>query len=682
MSKSLITLSLALAALPFTTTAADARPMTPEDLATFNRLGDHAVSPDGKTLVYALTRTDLAANKRTTALYRIDIGKPEAPAVQIGDRPDASESSPAFSPDGKHLFFLSGGQVWRVAVTGGEPKQVTNAAADLSGFALSPDGMHLAVWADLAEDCTLAGCTDTSEPVMGSGRVYDHLFVRHWDEWEVPGTYSRVFAYALGADGAVDGDAVELTRNLTGDAPTKPFGGGEEIAWFADSSAVAFVMRKADADEPNSTNTDIIVSPVDPDQPVVNLSAANLAADTLPAPSPDGRYLAWAAMARPGYESDRLVVQLLEIATGKLTALTKDWDRSVGSIAWAKDSRSLIVTAGDTLETPAFRVDVPTGKVTRLTERGHIGAITPLAGGGMVYSIDSLAAPADLVLMRANGQTVRLTNVNAEKLADIDPVEYSKFSFKGAGGDTVWGQIVKPAGATGKLPLAFVVHGGPQGSFGNSWSYRWNPKIMAEQGYAVVTVDFHGSTGYGQAFTDSINRDWGGKPLEDLQLGLAAAGETDPQIDTENACALGASYGGFMMNWIEGNWPDQFKCIVNHDGLFDLRSMYYSTEELWFPEWDLGGPYFEASEIHERWNPANHVTKWKTPMLVIHGEKDFRVPLEQGLAAFTALQRQDIPSKLLVFPDENHWVLKAQNSVQWHHEVFDWLARWLKDGGK
>ena len=258
----------------------------------------------------------------------------------------------------------------------------------------------------------------------------------------------------------------------------------------------------------------------------------------------------------------------------------------------------------------------------------------------------------------------------------LAPVETRRFDFAGANGDTVWGQITKPSGVDGQIPAILYVHGGPQGSFNDGWSSRWNPRVLASQGYAVISVDFHGSTGYGQAFTDAINRDWGGKPLEDLQKGLAAALALDSQIDGDRACAMGASYGGYMMNWIAGQWPDGFKCLVQHDGVFDARAMAYETEELWFDEWEHGGPYFEVPQEFEKWNPVNHVAQWKMPMLVVTGEKDFRIPYTQGLAAFTALQRRDIPSKLLVFPDENHWVLKPKNSLQWYGEALGWLDKW------
>jgi len=310
---------------------------------------------------------------------------------------------------------------------------------------------------------------------------------------------------------------------------------------------------------------------------------------------------------------------------------------------------------------------------------GHIGNVTPLPNGALLYTRDTASSPAELWIAEKGKAPRQLSRANDAQLATLVPLRTERFNFKGAGGATVWGQIHTPAGATGKLPVLLFVHGGPQGSFNDAWSFRWNPRVFASQGYAVVSIDFHGSTGYGQAFTDSINRDWGGKPLEDLKLGLEAALATHPQLDGTRACALGASYGGYMMNWIQGQWPDRFKCLVNHNGVFDSRGMAYGTEELWFNEWEHGGrPYYETPEEYEKWNPANHVARWQTPMLIVIGQKDYRIPYVQGLGAFTALQRKGVEAELLVFPDENHWVLKPKNSLQWHRTVFAWLGRWLK----
>ncbi|PZQ21362.1 MAG: peptidase S9 [Sphingopyxis macrogoltabida] len=666
-----------------------ARPMTEVDLATLKRVAAPAASPDGRWVVYQMTETAPDSYKRSTGLWIVDRNAGGSQPVRVADTPDKNESAPAFHPDGS-LYFLSNAsgqsQVWRVDVTAGTAAtQVTDTRADVSGFKISPDGAKLLAWGDIARECTDFGCDakDKGElPGPGTGRLYKDGagFVRHWDSWETPGTYSRPFVFNLERGKA--SVARPLDATLIGDTPSKPFGGGEELAWGPDSRTVYFTLRKADKDEPTSTNLDIYRVLVDARMPPVNLTEANQATDTLPTPSPDGKWLAYAAMARPTYEADRQVLMLRNLDNGETRKLTEAWDRSVGSIAWAPDGKSLYVTAQDVLDHPVFRVDAATGKVERLKAtseayEGNIGDVTPLPGGALLFSRNSIAVPTDLWVRDAKGKISRLTDVNREQMAEIDPVKVERLRFAGANGDTVWGQIVKPANAAGKLPVAFLVHGGPQSSFGNSWSTRWNPRLFSAPGYAAVMIDFHGSTGYGQAFTDSINKDWGGKPLEDLKLGLAAAGKQDAGIDVANACALGGSYGGYMMNWIAGNWPDGFKCLVTHAGVFDLRAMAFETEELWFDEWDHGGPWWKRTDA-EKWNPVNHVTKWKTPMLVIHGEKDFRIPYSQSLAAFHALQRQGIEGELLIYPDENHWILKGQNSVQWYQTVFGWLGKHLK----
>jgi len=663
-------------------TDAFARPMTETDLVMMKRLSAVAASPDGMMVTYQLRETDLDANKGKTDLYMLKLGTTGAQPVMFASSPDKNEHDPAFAPDGKSIFYISNesgsDQIWRYDIASATTSQASDFKTDVSGFKISPDGLKFAIWGDIARDCMEFGCAkdgDTSKSGPGTGREYDQLMTRHWDQWETPGNYSRVFTVVLLADGKLGTLGTAMDGNLVGDAPSKPFGGGDEISWIADSSAVLFALRHADANEAKSTNLDIYRSALQNPTPV-NLSADNAGMDTTPAASPDGKWLAWTSMARATYEADRLVIKLMDLKSGKITALTDTWDRSIASLAWAADSKSLLVTAQDVLETPLYRVNLK-GRVTRLTERGSIAEAVPLKNGGLVYAINSINGPSDLVHMDAKGKTTQLTNVNADTIAMLDPVNYQKFDFTGANGDKVYGQIVKPQGATGKLPVLLLVHGGPQGTFNNSWSYRWNPAVMASQGYAVVSIDFHGSTGYGQKFTDSIHKNWGGWPLEDLQKGMEVVGKIDAQLDTNNACALGGSYGGYMMNWISGNWSDRFKCLVNHAGIFDLRAMAYETEELWFDQWDNGGPWTTRSDA-EKWNPVNHVAKWKTPTLVIHGERDYRIPYSQSLAAFTALQQQGVESKLLVFPDENHWVLKPKNSIQWHQAVFDWVGKHLK----
>ena len=673
----------ALALVP--ASAALARPMTATDLATMRRIAAPAVSPDGRWAVYQLRETDLAANRGRTDLWLLDLRRAGAEPVKIASTPEHDEHDPRFSADGRWLYYLSNAsgsdQLWRVALPAGPPERVTDLGTDIAGFLIAPSGDRIALWADRDMRCADFNCAGlpVAATGQGSGRVYDETFVRHWDSWAEPGVRSRIFTFPM-VDGRPQGAGAAVAPGLIGDSPSKPFGGGEELAWSADGRTLYFALREGGRTEPNSTDLDIYAA-AEGAAPV-NLTAANRGMDTTPAVSPDGRWLAYTAMARPGYEADRQVVQLRNLATGQTRALTAGWDRSVGSIAWAPGGRSLLVTAGDTLDTPVFRIDVRSGRVTRLTLAGTAGNVVPVRDGSVLFTLNTLQAPDDLWRLDRAGEAVPLTAVNADRLEGIDPVDVRRFSFPGANGDTVWGQIVKPAAATGRLPVALLIHGGPQSSFGNGWSYRWNPWLFAAPGFAAVTVDFHGSSGYGQAFTDSINRDWGGAPLEDLRLGLAAAGREDARLDTANACALGGSYGGYMVNWIAGNWSDGFKCLVSHSGIFDQRAMAYETEELWFTEWEFGGPYFEpaAAEQYERHNPIRFVANWQTPMLVIHGERDFRIPYSQSLGVFNALQRQGIPSRLVVFPDENHWILKPQNSILWYREVHGWLDQWLRRG--
>ncbi|HLY51781.1 MAG TPA: S9 family peptidase, partial [Steroidobacteraceae bacterium] len=361
--------------------------------------------------------------------------------------------------------------------------------------------------------------------------------------------------------------------------------------------------------------------------------------------------------------------------------LTASWDRSVGRLGAARDGQHLLATVDDLGQHALYSIDVKSGTPKKLVGAGEVGDYSAGAGR-VVFSLGSLAGPADLYTVAARGGALtRLTQVNEELMAARRMTDFQQFSFKGWNEETVYGYVMKPYGfEPGKrFPVAFIVHGGPQGSMANEWHYRWNMPVFAGHGFAVVSVDFHGSTGYGQAFTDSISGDWGGKPLIDLQKGLAAALERYPWLDGARVCALGASYGGFMMNWIEGNWPERFRCIVSHDGILDQRMMYYATEELWFPEWEMGGPQYLNPGGYERFNPVDHVSKWRTPMLVIHGELDYRIPVSQGLGVFTALQRRGIESRLLVFPHENHWVLNPADSLQWHHAVFEWLDAHLKE---
>jgi dipeptidyl aminopeptidase/acylaminoacyl peptidase len=662
-----------------------AAPFTAEDLVQLKRLSDPQVSPDGRRVAFVLSETDVEANKRSTDIWLLDLTDRNAQPRRLTQHP-ANDSSPRWAADGQSLYFLSSrsgsSQVWRISLAGGEASQVTHYPLDVGALKVAPAQNRIAVTMEVIPECPDLQCTrdrlDARGKLKTTGRTYERIFVRHWDTWS-EGTRSHLFVATVGPDGKA-GTPVDISKSLDANVPSKPFGGDEEFTFSPDGASIVFSARVAGRSEPWSTNFDLYRAPVDGSSPPENLTVANPAWDTQPVFLRNGD-LAYLAMSRPGFEADRFVVMLREARTGETRALTANWDRSASHLSTTSDGRSLLITADDIGQHALFTLDPRGGEPRKVVGTGQVTGFSAAAGDSVVFALASLGGPADLYVTRTKGGTPRrLTSVNEWLLGQRAMSPYEQFSFKGWNDETVYGYVMKPYGFREgvRFPVVLIIHGGPQVSFQNTWSYRWNPQVWAAQGYGVVFIDFHGSPGYGQAFTDSISRDWGGKPLEDLQKGLAAALEKYPWLDGDKACAAGASYGGFMINWIAGNWPDRFRCLVNHDGVFDQRSMYYSTEELWFPEWEHGGPYFTVPEAYEKFNPATHVAKWRTPMLVIHGEQDFRVPLEQGIATFTALQRRGIESRLLVFPDENHWVLKPANSVQWHNTVFDWLARYLK----
>jgi dipeptidyl aminopeptidase/acylaminoacyl peptidase len=664
--------------------AADS-PFTVDDLVRLKRISDPQVSPDGRVLAFVQRETDMNANKGRTSLWLLDLADPAATPQRATGAP-ANDSSPRWAPDGHTLYFLSNrsgtSQVWRLDLPALTAQRVTDYPLDVASLKVSPREPQLALSMEVFPDCDSLKCTkerlDKRAADKASGRLYERTFIRHWDTWS-DGTRSHLFTTPLSAGGTA-GTPIDVSRGFDADIPEKPFGDDKSYAYSPDGKRLVFSARIAARTEPWSTNFDLFETPADAGAAPVNLTAANPAWDAQPHFLPNGD-LAWLAQERPGFESDRFHIVVKEARSGAVRSLTGGWDRSAAGLGVSSDGRDLVVTADETGQKALFLVDLKTGTPRKLVGNGEVDDFA-ITRERIVFVRADLGGPADLYSVPLRGGALkRLTQVNRADLDARRMSPFEQFSFKGWNDETVYGYVMKPSGfEPGKrYPIAFLVHGGPQASMQNLWTYRWNAQAFAGAGYAVVMIDFHGSPGYGQAFTDSISKDWGGKPLIDLQKGLAAALERYPWLNGERACALGASYGGFMMNWIEGNWPERFRCIVNHDGLFDQRMMYYATEELWFPEWEFGGPQYEVPQNYEQVNPVDFVSKWRTPMLVIHGEQDFRIPYTQGIGAFTALQRRGIESKLLLFPDENHWVLKPANSVLWYHTVLGWLDAHLKN---
>jgi dipeptidyl aminopeptidase/acylaminoacyl peptidase len=667
--------------------SAPTHPFDVRDLVAMDRVADPRLSPDGTQLVFQVREADVAANKASTGLWLRSMDR-QGKARRI-TAAGVNSVAPRWAPDGRSLYFLSSRsgsmQVWRLDLAGGEARQASDFALDVGSFVLAPDGKRIALSFEVFAECAAdLACTkkrlDDKAAGKASGQLFEQLFIRHWDTW-ADGRRSQLFVADLDAQGVASSTLVHVSRGIDGDVPSKPFGDDSEYSWRPDGGALAFSVRIAGRDEPWSTNFDIYLAPADGSEEPTNLTRANLAWDAGPLFSADSRTLYYRAMKRPGFEADRLAVMAMDLATRATREIAPGWDRSADSLLLSADGRSLYAVSNDLGHTPLFAIDIASGKVAKIVGDGSIGGVT-LGKDAVVVVRDDLGAPAQLFRTGLRGGRLEvLTDFNAARLATIGFGAAEQFTFAGAEGATVHAWLVKPAGfdPAKKYPVAFLIHGGPQGSFGNHFHYRWNPQTYAGQGFAAVMVDFHGSTGYGQAFTDSISGDWGGKPLEDLDLGLAAALSKYSFLDRERVCALGGSYGGFMTNWIAGKRPGKFRCLVTHSGVFDARMMSYATEEQWFDQWERKGSPWEKPENFERDNPATLVGAWTTPMLVVHGQLDYRIPVEQGIAAFTALQGRKVPSQFLYFPDENHWILKPANSILWHDTVNAWLKRWLVD---
>ncbi|HYK91245.1 MAG TPA: S9 family peptidase [Acidobacteriota bacterium] len=676
-------ISLLIAGLNVPARAADTHPFSIRDMLAMDRISDWQVSPDGKRIAFTVSITDQEANRRRTDIYVADVDGSDL--HQLTTDP-AGDYLPRWSPDGDSLYFIStrsgSPQVWRLDMHGGESELITRLPLGVDSLRVSPDGTYLllsmAVFPGKSPEDTKK-LLNEKEKKKATGLIYERLFVRHWDTWE-DGTRNHLFIYPLPS-----GPPRDLMPEMAADCPSKPFGGAEEFGISPDGKSIVFSAKDVGREEAWSTNYDLFMVPASGSTAPKKITT-NPAWDTQPAFSPDGRTLAYLAMSRAGYEADRFDMVFRNWSTGeerKFVLRADDspqGDRSPAELAWSADGKELLCTADHLGQHSIFAVNAATGKARILVEHGTAGSPQVLPGGGIVFGLHSLLGPTELYAANMDGTELRrVTHLNDAKVSAARFGKPEQFTFKGTRGDTVYGYIVYPVDfdPSRRYPVAFLIHGGPQGSFGNDFHYRWNPQTYAGAGYAVVMIDFHGSTGYGQAFTDAINNDWGGAPYQDLMIGLDFALKQYPFLDKDHIGALGASYGGYMINWIAGH-TNRFKTLVCHDGNLDEHMAYYDTEELWFPEWEHGGPAYKNPSGYIKDSPLSYVQNWQTPMLVVHGGKDYRIADSQGIATFTLLQRKGIPSKLLYFPDENHWVLKPANSILWHETVLGWLDQWLK----
>jgi dipeptidyl aminopeptidase/acylaminoacyl peptidase len=674
------------------------RPFTFEDMMSLKRIGGPAVSPDGKWVLFSAVDVNLAENKRTPHLWVIPVagGNPQKlPSTAAG------ESGGRWAPDGKSYLYTSSvegrSQVWingfdpATGSANGAPRKVTNISTEADGAIWSPDGKNIVFVSEVYPGCADDACNKFSDEAKAKSKVkamvFEHLLFRHWNHFN---SDKRSHLFVVSAEGGV---AKDLTP---GDHDVPPFslGGQDPYTISPDSKEVAFTSNW-DKVGATSTNNDIFVVPITGGEPKKLSNSPG--GDSTPLYSPDGKWLAWRMQKRAGYESDRFRLVVYDRSAGTIHNLTEDFDQWVENIVWTPDSSAIYFSSENKGEAPIYRINVYSTVQVEVTGKGHVPStvrypvleitrgvndelgFTP-DGKTLIFTRLSVQAPSEVYKMDVASKKVeQLSHLNEAVLAEIEMQPVESFWFAGAGGTKVQGFLLKPPHFAdgGKYPVKFLIHGGPQGQWGDEWSYRWNAELLAADGYVVIMVNPRGSTGYGQAFVDGVNADWGGKPYIDLMNGLDYAEKTYPFIDKNRECALGASYGGYMIDWILGH-TNRFKCLVSHDGMFNTESAYGSTEELWFPEWEFKGTPWTNREGYRKWSPHLFASQFKTPTLVVHSQLDYRLDISEGFQLFTTLQRLGIPSKMLYFPDEGHWVLKPQNSQLWYTTVNGWVNTYLR----
>ena len=659
------------------------RVLTFDDLAGVQQVADPQLSPDGRFALYVVRVTDIAGNRRVATSWVQPVAGGAARAFP-DDTTHATEAR--WSPDGRLVAYVARGQLWVAFADGASRRQLTRLTGGATGPVWSPNGDRLAFTSGVYPACREESCNADRAAKVEANKVKAHvtdgLMYRHWNQWD-DGTRSHLFV--IGVDGSA---LVDVTGGATYDVPPGPFGGSEGYAWSPDGRELAYTAKLATRDQAWTTDANIYTVPSAGGTAAVR-TAANKGTDQNPVYSVDGRFILYVSQARGGFEADRWRLMRLDRSAGTATELLVGWDRSVDAIVPSPDGHSLILQAQDRGRSVVFRsslaADGSASRPVPLVTDGHNVAPVVAANGALAWAHDDAMHPAEVWVGTIEGSAVRntraLTERNPTRLAGISLNALEAYGFRGANGDSVFGWVLKPANweAGKKYPAILLIHGGPQGAWFDQWHGRWNYQLFAATGAGLVIVNPRGSTGYGQKFTDGISRDWAGKVVTDLMNGLDAAIARNPWIDTSRLGATGGSYGGYMVNWLAGH-STRFKALATHAGVFNLEAMAGATEEQWFTDWEFGGTWWNSkamTEQYRKWSPHLAAGKFKTPQLVIHGELDYRVPVGEGLSLFTALQRQGVPSRMVVFPDEGHWIGKPQNQRLWWNEMQGWFTRYL-----
>lgn len=659
---------------------AEKRAMTVEDMWAMKRIGDVVLSPNGEWLAFSITEYNMEQNDSNSDIWLLSTNGGEPKKLTTSPEYDGL---PKWKPDGTGIAFLStrGGlsQIYFLSLSGGEAERLTNLPVDVEEFIWHPKGKKFAftanVYADAATLEESAQWDKDKEDSKVKARIIDNLLFRSWNRWT---NGKRTHVFVCGSDGK---NVLDLTPGEY-DAPPLDLGGHGDFVFSPDGTELAFVSNH-DPMPAASTNNDIFIIPISGGK-AKNITISNKAVDNQPLYSPDGKYLAYSSMERPGFEADQYDIIVLDRNTGDTISLTKDFDRSPGDVVWAPNSKSLYFTAQDVGRTKIYQTNLDSKNISVLVEDNRNSGIVISPDGKKIYfERQSVTNPTEIYAADVSGKNVnKLSFVNKNLLKYLEMNNVEDFWFDSFDGKKAHGLLVKPPffDPAKKYPLIYLVHGGPQGMWDDSYHYRWNASMFAAPGYVVAMVNFRGSKGYGQTWCDAVSKDWGGGPYKDLMAGLDFVLHEYDFIDTSKVVAAGASYGGFMMNWFATH-TNRFKALVSHAGVFDQKSMYGATEELWFPEWEFDGTPYEHPELYDKHSPSTYVKnfgKYKTPTLVIHGEHDYRVPFTQGLQMFTALQRMGVPSRLVYYPDETHFISKPQNAKLWWSEIFNWYDKWLK----